>query len=88
MGAFAIGFFMGIFEMARTASMFFLGLLGGFSIGARIVLFRPGLLVPSFVVNWVIIMLLGILGFALIVTRQRVGIVSRLCLSHPRDVSG
>lgn len=64
--------------MARTAALFALGVLGGFSIGVRIVLFRSGLLVPSYVINWVVILVFGLLGFFLVVARQRVGIVSGL----------
>ncbi len=86
MGAFAIGFFFGLFEMARTAAIFALGVLGGFSIGVRFILFRPGLLIPSFVVNWIIIMFFGILGFVLVISRQRAGIVSSSLLNLVRLV--
>lgn len=75
MGVFTIGFFLGLFQMARTAALFSLGTLGGLSVGVRFILFRSGLLTPSYVLNWIIIMVFGILGFLLIVFRQRVGIV-------------
>ena len=78
MGAFTIGFSLGVFQMARTAALFALGVLGGFSIGVRIVLFRSGLLIPSYVMNWIVILVFGLLGFFLVVARQRVGIVSHV----------
>ncbi|KAI0079847.1 hypothetical protein K474DRAFT_1591300 [Panus rudis PR-1116 ss-1] len=75
MGAFVLGFAVGVFEIGRLAGISFLGILGGFSIAVRIVLFRDGLLAPPFFANWLICTAFGIAGFVLVVLRQRAAIV-------------
>ncbi|CAL1711492.1 unnamed protein product [Somion occarium] len=75
MGAFGLGFFIGLFNLGRLAGITFLALSAGFSIGVRIVLFRDGLLVPSFFVNWIIATVCAVIGFVLVVVRQRLAIL-------------
>ncbi|THH21861.1 hypothetical protein EUX98_g8253 [Antrodiella citrinella] len=75
MGAFGFGFFLGLLSLGRIPGITLLGTMGGFSIGVRIILFRPGLLDPdSLAVNWLIITVIGIIGFVIVVMRQRVAI--------------
>ena len=77
MCAFGCGFILGLFEFGRIAGIAALGALGGIAIGVRIVLFRPGLLVPSpFWANWVICAALGVITFVLVIWKQRAAIVS------------
>lgn len=77
MGAFVCGFALGLFNFGRIAGIAVLGALGGISIGVRVVLFRPGLLVPKpFWANWLIIGGLGAITFVLAILRQRAAIVS------------
>ena len=75
MGAFGLAFIVGLFNLGRVAGIAFIGLSGGFSVGVRIVLFRDGLLVPTYFVKWVICLVLGLAYFVLVVARQRIGIV-------------
>ena len=76
MGAFGAGLVFGALNVGRIAGITLLGILGGFSIGVRVILFRPGLLVPEVLyVNWLIITIVGILGFLLVLLRQRAAIV-------------
>ena len=42
----------------------------------RVVLLRPGLLIPTYAVNWVVLALFMIIGVGLILYRQHIGIVS------------
>lgn len=83
MGAFVLAFIVGLFNLGRLAGIAFLALSGGFSVGVRIVLFRDGLLVPSFFVNWMIPLVFGLAYFVLVVSRQRIGIV---CLRLNRSI--
>ncbi|KAK7691843.1 hypothetical protein QCA50_005247 [Cerrena zonata] len=75
MGAFGLAFIVGLFNLGRLAGIAFLALSGGFSVGVRIVLFRDGLLVPTFVVNWIICLVFGLAYFFLVIVRQRIGII-------------
>ena len=77
MGAFVCGFVIGIFNFGRAIGIAALAALGGLSIGVRIILFRPGLLIPDpFWPNWLIIAVLGAIAFLLAIFRQRASIVS------------
>jgi len=75
MGAFVVGFILGVFDFGRKIGIFMLGMSGGFSIGVRIALFRPGLLIPVYGVNWLFPILFAAAGFVLAVAKQRAGIV-------------
>lgn len=83
LAAFALGFGIGLFRVGRVAGMACLCLLGGVSIGVRIVLFRENLLVHNYAVNWVIIAVCGAISFAVILFRQRAAMV---CLPIPSKV--
>ncbi|TCD65567.1 hypothetical protein EIP91_002487 [Steccherinum ochraceum] len=75
MGAFGVGFTIGVLNIGRVAGITLLAIMGGMSIGVRIILFRPGLLIPSLLyANWLIITVLGIGGFVLVLLRQRAAI--------------
>jgi hypothetical protein len=73
--AFILGFALGLFKVGRVAGMACLTLLGGMSIGVRIVLFRDNLLIPTFSANWGIITVLGVASFIVILLQQRVAMV-------------
>lgn len=76
LGAFACGFVLGLFEFGRIAGIAVLGVLGGLSVGVRVVLFRPGLLVPHpYWPNWVVACALAAATFLLVIIRQRAAIV-------------
>lgn len=70
-----------------------LGILGGMSIGIRIVLLRDGLLIPKYAANWFIVGILMIIGLGVTVFRQRFGLVgarltsASLVLTEPVKVS-
>ncbi|KAG6871791.1 hypothetical protein C0995_016592 [Termitomyces sp. Mi166 len=79
-GFFVVGFVFGLFEIGRVAGMSLLSITGGLAFGARVVILRPGLLMPDvnlFFVNWVVVALFGALGGAVIVSQktQRAGIL-------------
>ncbi|KAI0663955.1 hypothetical protein C8Q70DRAFT_930054 [Cubamyces menziesii] len=75
-GAFGFGFLIGVFNIGRMAGILLLGVLGGFSIGLRIILLRPGLLIPTYVANWFVLVAFMIIGLGVILYRQRFGLVS------------
>ncbi|OBZ69550.1 hypothetical protein A0H81_10284 [Grifola frondosa] len=74
-GAFGIGFLLGVFEIGRLAGILLLGILGGMAFMTRIVLLRPGLLIPVFYGNWLMITLFGLIGAALVIFAQRASLV-------------
>ncbi|EGO00767.1 hypothetical protein SERLA73DRAFT_178693 [Serpula lacrymans var. lacrymans S7.3] len=74
---FGFGFALGLLEAGRIAGLLLLGILGGLALGIRIILLRPGLLITGtrlYVLNWLLIALVGLLGISLILLRQRAGI--------------
>ncbi|KAI0645163.1 hypothetical protein C8Q79DRAFT_912487 [Trametes meyenii] len=75
-GAFVVGFLIGVLNIGRLVGILLLGGLGGASFGVRIILLRPGLLIPLYVGNWLVITVFIILGLGAIVYRQRFGLVS------------
>ncbi|KIP03713.1 hypothetical protein PHLGIDRAFT_94401, partial [Phlebiopsis gigantea 11061_1 CR5-6] len=76
MGAFVCGFVIGVFNFARAIGIAALAALGGLSVGVRIILLRPGLLIPDpFWPNWLIIAVLGAVTLLLAIFRQRASIV-------------
>ena len=75
-GGFVVGFAFGMLNFGRWAGILLIGVLGGLSIGVRVVLLRPGLLIPTYAVNWVVLALFMIIGVGLILYRQHIGIVS------------
>ncbi|OSC97298.1 hypothetical protein PYCCODRAFT_1377379 [Trametes coccinea BRFM310] len=76
LGAFAIGFLIGVFNIGRMAGILTLGVLGGFSIGIRIILLRPGLLIPKYVANWFVLAVFMIIGLGAMLYRRRFGLLS------------
>lgn len=84
LGAFVCGFALGCFNFGRMAGIACLSALGGISIGVRVILLRPGLLVHTFAPNWAIIAVFGIITFVLVFTNQRAAIVSSffVCAFH------
>ncbi|KAI0687099.1 hypothetical protein BC835DRAFT_1420024 [Cytidiella melzeri] len=73
--SFLLGFSIGLFKLGRAAGMACLALLGGISVGIRVVLFRPNLLVPIYGVNWAIVAILGVATFVVILFQQRVAML-------------
>ena len=76
LGSFAAGFVVGALDFGRWTGIILIGILGGFSVGVRVVLLRPGLLVPEYVANWGVLAVFMVLGLASILVRQRFGLVS------------
>ncbi|KAI0753159.1 hypothetical protein C8Q80DRAFT_1217409 [Daedaleopsis nitida] len=76
MGGFAVGFVGGLLDFGRWPGILLIGVLGGLSIGVRVVLLRPGLLIDIYIVNWLVLAAFMALGLAGVLLRQRVGILS------------
>ncbi|KAI0741051.1 hypothetical protein C8Q76DRAFT_209992 [Earliella scabrosa] len=77
MGGFLVGLALGALDFGKWAGILMIGLLGGFSVGVRIVLLRPGLLIPSpYAINWLILVPFIVAGLAAVLVRQRLGLVS------------
>ena len=76
---FAIGFLVGMLKFGRWMGVLLLGVLAGFSIGLRIVLLRPGLLIPVYRLNWLVLAVFMVMGPSLVLLWQHFGIVSVLC---------
>lgn len=78
-GGFVVGFVGGVLDFGRWPGILLIGVLGGLSIGVRLVLLRPGLLIDStYIVNWLVLAAFMALGLAGVLLRQRVGLVSVL----------
>ncbi|KAF7798981.1 hypothetical protein EIP86_010210 [Pleurotus ostreatoroseus] len=80
LGSFVLGFGLGVFEVGYYAGMTLIALLGGFSVGVRIVLFRADLLIHKFFANWLVIVGLGLLMFLLMLVQQRATMARRLAV--------
>ena len=76
LGGFLIGFVFGVLNFGRMTGILLIGVLGGFSVGVRVVLLRPGLLLSPYVVNWAILALFMVFGLAAVLVKQRFGLVS------------
>ena len=79
-GFFALGFVLGLFEFARVTGIACLGALGGIAVGVRIVLFKSGLIIHVFFVNWIVVSGCAVVSLLLLLRARRIGIVS---LSFP-----
>jgi hypothetical protein len=75
LAVFAVGSLGGLFKLCRLAGLTALSIIGGMSVGMRIVLMREGLLLRSTALNWVIIVVCTVAGFAMTLLRRRIGIV-------------
>ena len=71
-----MGFVVGLFEFSRIGGIACLGIVGGLAIGMRIVVFKSGLLIPLFFVNWLIVTACGVCSLLLMLWNQRITIVS------------
>ncbi|KIM82473.1 hypothetical protein PILCRDRAFT_820332 [Piloderma croceum F 1598] len=74
-GFFVLGFVLGLFEFARVTGIACLGALGGLAVGMRIVLFKNGLIVHVFFVNWLIVSACAVVSLLLLLRAQRIGII-------------
>lgn len=75
LGIFALGSLGGLFKLCRLPGLIALSVLGGMSVGMRVVLMREGLLLRPIGLNWVIIAVCTAVGPATTLFRQRIGIV-------------
>ena len=75
LGFFVIGSLGGLFKICRLAGLTALSIIGGMSVGVRLVLMREGLLLRSTALNWVVIAVCAVAGFVVTLLRQRIGIV-------------
>ncbi|KAF9652815.1 hypothetical protein BDM02DRAFT_3258344 [Thelephora ganbajun] len=64
----------GLFKFCRLAGLTALSILGGMSVGMRVVLMREGLLIHPTSLNWIIIVACAVAGFVVTLLRQRIGI--------------
>ena len=72
---FGVGIGVGFLTIDYAIGSLALGAVGGLSIGMRVVLLREGLLVPLFIINWVVVGVFGLLGSVAVVTNERIGVV-------------
>ena len=72
---FALGSLGGLFKFCRLAGMIALSILGGMSIGMRVVLLREGLLLRPTALNWIIIAVPTAAGVAVTQFRLKIGVV-------------
>lgn len=75
MGAFLLGFGVGVLQLAVHVGIACTGAAAGLATGSIIVIIKPGLLIPVYTVNWVIIALLMAAGLLGIVFQQRMTMV-------------
>ncbi|RPD57677.1 hypothetical protein L226DRAFT_165779 [Lentinus tigrinus ALCF2SS1-7] len=76
MGGFLVGFICGVLDFGRWAGILLIGFLGGLSVGIRVVLLRPGLLIPTYIVNWLVLVPFMLIGIFSVLLKQRLGIIS------------
>jgi hypothetical protein len=73
--AFTLGFGISFFRFGIQAGSVAAGVVGGLALGFRIVTLKGGLLVPIYSLNWIPIVLFGILGPSYVYYDQRMGVV-------------
>jgi len=74
LGSFMLGSLGGLFKSCRLAGLTALSILGGMSVGMRLVLMREGLLLRPTGLNWIVIVVCAVAGFVVTLLRQRIGI--------------
>lgn len=72
---FVLGSLGGLFKFCSLAGLTALSILGGMSVGVRLVLMREGFLLHPTGLNWIIIVVCAAAGFVVTLLRQRLGIV-------------
>lgn len=75
LSSFALGSLFGLFNFCRLAGLTALSILGGMSVGVRLVLMREGLLLRPAGLNWIIIVVCASAGVLITLFRQRLGVV-------------
>lgn len=75
LGSLVLGSLGGLFKFCSLAGLTALSILGGMSVGMRLVLMREGLLLRPTGLNWIIIVVCAAAGFVVTLFRQRLGIV-------------
>jgi hypothetical protein len=75
LGCFVLGSLGGLFKFCNLAGLTALSILGGMSVGVRLVLMREGLLLHPTGLNWIIIVVCAAAGVVATLFRQRLGIV-------------
>lgn len=73
--AVALGFGISFFRFGIQAGSVAAGVVGGLALGFRIVTLKDGLLIPIYPLNWIPIVLFGILGLIYVYYDQRMGVV-------------
>jgi hypothetical protein len=84
LGFFVLGSLGGLFKFCRLAGLTALSILGGMSVGMRVVLMREGLLLSPKGLNWIIIAVCAVAGSVVTLLRQRIGIVRVIARNAPR----
>lgn len=80
---FVVGSIGGLFKIFHLAGQLALSIVAGMSFGMRLVLMREGLLFRPTTLNWIIIVVCAVAGFALTWLRQRMGIVRAIFFNVP-----
>jgi len=81
---FALGSLAGLFKFCRLAGLTALSILGGMSVGMRVVLLRGGLLLRPAPLNWIIIALFMVVGLTVTFFRRRIGAVRVVARNVPQ----
>ena len=73
---FVVGFIAGVMSAEYRIGSTMLSAAGGVSFMIRVVLLRSGLLIPAFTADWIVCGLAGVFGLALVLLKERWGVVS------------
>ena len=84
LGFFVFGSLGGLFKFCRLAGLTALSILGGMSVGMRLILMREGLLLRPIALNWIIIVVCAVVGSVVTLLRQRIGVVRVTFWNLPR----
>lgn len=79
---FVLGSLGGLSQFCRLAGLTALSIIGGMSVGMRIVLMREGLLLRPKALNWMVIVMCAVAGSVATLLRQRIGIVGFIVASN------
>jgi len=80
---FGLGSLGGLFKFCRPTGLAALSVLGGMSVGTRVVLLRRGLLLRPTALNWIVIALFTVAGLAVTLLRRKIGVVRVVTRDEP-----
>jgi hypothetical protein len=81
----SLSYFKFAMGKGRIVGMFLITLFGGLSFGFALVLMRPGLLIPVYGANWILILVAVIVGIVLLIKWTRLEMVCPLLAVRGAD---